>query len=87
MTRFLNDKTGNFGINNAETEALFAFLRTKFDTRVHSQILKKIEIMGKNDKDYGLLEISDNIISSTFISQKGGGVKLHVGYKKENRFR
>jgi hypothetical protein len=80
MTRFLNAKTGNFGINDTDAELLFEFLRTKFDARIHDQILQKIETMGKTNKDYGVLEISDNIISSVFKSQKDGGVKFHVGY-------
>jgi len=80
MTRYrLDILDGDYGLNNKDISFLFRLLSAKITTNVKQKINKKINLMQTRNRDYGLLQLSQNILVG-IIKSENTCCFMNLGY-------
>jgi len=80
MTRYrLDILDGDYGLSNKDISFLFQFLFAKITKNVRQKINKKICSMQITNRDYGLLQLSQNVLVG-IIKTENAGCFMNLGY-------
>lgn len=80
MTRYrLDILDGDYGLNNKDISFLFQLLSTKITKNVKQKINEKINFMQTNNRDYGLLQLYQNVLVS-IIKSENTSCFMNLGY-------
>ena len=80
MTRYkLNILDGDYGLDNKDISFLFGFLSAKITKNTIHKINFKIQSMQKNNRDYGLIQLSKNVLIG-ILKTKDTNSFINLGY-------